>query len=159
MLAPLSRLDRLTLLLGQWFGTGLSPLAPGTLGSLGAVPLFWLLRPSPLLYWMVTLLICVLGTLVADRCAALLQDEDPSSVVIDEVAGVMIALGPVANAPWFIGVFSWLLFRLLDIAKPGWIDRLQRLRPPGVGIMADDCLAGVLAGAIGWIATAVFGLT
>jgi phosphatidylglycerophosphatase A len=141
--------DHGALLLGQWFGTGLSPKAPGTVGSLGTLPLFFLLKDVPWpAYWAVTLVVSGGGIIVSERCAKLLGEKDPSSVVIDEVAGVMIALGIVRHAPlWVLGV-AWLLFRLLDITKPGLIDKAQHWPPYGVGIMADDILAGIVAGVL-----------
>ena len=139
--------DHSALLLGRWFGTGLSPKAPGTVGSVGALPLFFLLREVPWpAYWAVTLLVSGGGILVSERCAKLLGEKDPSSVVIDEVAGVMIALGMVRNAPLWILALAWILFRVLDITKPGLIDRAQHWPPNGVGIMVDDLLAGIFAG-------------
>lgn len=141
--------DHGALLLGRWFGTGLSPKAPGTVGSLGALPLFFVLRETPWpLYWAATLLVCGGGILVSERCAKLLGEKDPSSVVIDEVAGVMISLGMVRHAPLWILALAWGLFRLFDIMKPGIIDKAQHWPPYGVGIMADDILAGIVAGAL-----------
>jgi phosphatidylglycerophosphatase A len=143
-------LDHLALLLGQWFGCGLSPRAPGTVGSVGALPLFWALRDLPAAYWVTTGIVSTLGILVSNRCATLLGEKDPSSVVIDEVAGVLIALGFVRMSPWWALVTAWVLFRVLDIAKPGLIDRVQYLKPPGLGIMADDLLAGLGAGTVAY---------
>lgn len=69
-------------------------------------------------------------------------------MVIDEVAGVLIAMGLVANGPlWGLAV-AWVLFRVLDITKPWLIDKAQYLEPEGLGIMADDLLAGLVAGAL-----------
>ena len=143
--------DQLVLLIGQWFYTGRARYAPGTVGSLGAIPLFLLARDgSKLSYWTLTLVVSLLGIYVSDRCALILEDKDPSSVVIDEVAGVLIALGCVAHGPnWLLGV-AWILFRLLDITKPWLIDRAQYLKPAGLGIMADDLLAGLCAGGLAW---------
>lgn len=135
-------------MLGQWFFTGRAPVAPGTVGSLGTLPLFWLCRPLPTLaYWLVTGVIVLGGIAIGTRCATLLNDDDPPSVVIDEVAGVMIALGWVAQGPLWQWLLAWILFRILDIKKPWFIHDVQNLSPPGLGIMADDVLAGLLAGA------------
>lgn len=144
----LSLKDRSALILGQWFFTGRSPVAPGTAGSLGTLPLFWLCRSLPnWAYWGVTAALTLGGIAISTRCAVLLNDEDPPSVVIDEVAGVMIALGWVADGPLWQGLVAWVLFRILDIAKPWFIHDAQELRPSGLGIMADDVLAGLIAGA------------
>jgi phosphatidylglycerophosphatase A len=75
-----------------------------------------------------------------------LGEEDPQAVVIDEVAGTLLAMG-IARPAGIIGeLAAFALFRVLDITKPGVIDRAQRLRPEGLGIMADDVLAGLGAG-------------
>lgn len=145
--------DQLALLLGQWFWTGRAPVAPGTMGSLGAVPLVWaLLHASALVYWAATLLVCLLGFPISQKCSEILNDKDPSSVVIDEVAGVMLAVGMVRDAPLVILVLAWVLFRFFDIAKPLLIDKAQYWKPIGVGIMSDDILAGIVAGALSWAA-------
>lgn len=144
-----SGLSRLALLLSEWFGCGRSPFAPGTVGALGALPLYWLLRDqSSLIYWLSVSVISVVGIAASNRAAALLQDEDPSRVVIDEVAGVLIALGFVRGQAWWLEAIAWLLFRAFDIGKPGPVDRVQYLSPPGLGIMADDILAGIFAGLV-----------
>lgn len=83
--------------------------------------------------------------------------EDPQQVVIDEVCGTLIAMGMVSSAGWPIRLLALVLFRVLDITKPGPIDSVQRLEPPGVGIMADDLLAGVAAGVMAYSASALLG--
>lgn len=144
-------LDRSALLIGQWFGAGRSKLAPGTVGSVAALPLFFLFRSTPgWAYWSATTIVSLGGIAVSQRCAELLSDDDPQSVVIDEVAGVMIALGVVAAGPLWQLALAWVLFRLLDIFKPGIIERVQFLSPKGLGIMADDLLAGMAAGALAY---------
>jgi phosphatidylglycerophosphatase A len=96
----------------------------------------------------------VLGVPASGRVEALRGREDPPEIVIDEVAGQALALLllhltlPIA-APvplrWGLVALAFGLFRLLDIAKPGWIDRAQSL-PGGWGVVADDLVAGALAG-------------
>jgi len=81
--------------------------------------------------------------------------EDPQKVVIDEVCGTLIAMGMVSSGSWGIRLLALVLFRVLDITKPGPIDSVQRLEPPGVGIMADDLLAGVAAGVMAYSASAL----
>jgi phosphatidylglycerophosphatase A len=126
------------------------------MGSAGALPLFWALHSvSWPLYAGATVGCVGVGVVVSDRCAKLLGDKDPSSVVIDEVAGVLIALGAVANSPWPVLAGAWLLFRLLDITKPWLIDKVQYLKPAGLGIMADDVLAGAVAGGVAWSAAQI----
>lgn len=143
--------DHLALLLGQWFFTGRAPKAPGTVGSAGAVPLVWVLFETPhAIYWIATVIVTLVGFPISQKCSVILGDKDPSSVVIDEVAGVLIAMGMVRGAPLWILALSWILFRAFDIKKPSLIDKAQYWPPNGVGIMADDILAGIVAGAISW---------
>lgn len=143
-------------LLATGLGSGLLPKAPGTWGSLLAVALGEALLGAAGLPGLVALAAAstLLGVPASGRIAALRGVEDPSEVVVDEIAGQSIALAllhsvlPAAAAPlarWAFVLLAFALFRVLDIAKPGWIDRLQSL-PGGWGVMADDLLAGAIAG-------------
>ena len=142
--------------LATWFGCGLSPRAPGTVGSLGAVPLHLLLARAPApLHAAAVLLLSAAGTWAAQRYATTSGEDDPQRVVIDEVAGTLIAMGLVRNAPASIQLAALVAFRVFDIWKPGPIRRVEHVQPAGVGIMLDDLLAGACAGAIvyaGWVA-------
>jgi phosphatidylglycerophosphatase A len=133
--------------LATWFGCGHSPLAPGTVGSLGTLPLHFALRAlGPVPHAIVTIALTAAGVWAAQRVSDSLGEEDPSSVVIDEVAGTLLAMGIARPAGIAAELAALALFRVLDITKPGVIDRVQRLRPAGLGIMADDVLAGLGAG-------------
>lgn len=137
------------LVIAEWFGSGRLPKAPGTFGSLAALPLAFLLSPLGLLpYWIATLGLTGLGTIAAERASAIRREKDPQSVVIDEVIGVLLAFGFLIEGPLWGQILAFLLFRLLDITKPGPIFHLQSLKPNGLGIMADDVAAGLLAGAL-----------
>jgi phosphatidylglycerophosphatase A len=132
-----------------WFGCGTSPLAPGTVGTLGALPLYWVLRrSSPAVYLAAVAAVTGLGIWAAQREAERLGDDDPSSVVIDEVVGTLLALGLVRGRGLESEILALVLFRILDVLKPGPIGTAERARPAGVGIVADDALAGVIAGAL-----------
>jgi phosphatidylglycerophosphatase A len=150
--------SRFATLVATWFGCGLSPIAPGTAGSIGAVPLHLLLAQTP---WAVhlgaVLLVTAAGVWSAQVYAVARGVKDPQSVVIDEVAGTVIAMGAVRAAPWFVQLAALVAFRALDILKPGPIRRLEHLEPVGVGIMFDDLLAGVFAGAALWLGWRLFG--
>jgi len=136
-------------LLGTWFGCGLSPRAPGTVGSLGALPLHLLLRQTPgAVHTAAVAFLLAAGTWAAQRYASEQGEQDPQTVVIDEVAGTLLALGCVRHEPLWLQGLAFLLFRLFDIWKPGPIRRVEHLQPTGVGIMADDVLAGLCAGAL-----------
>jgi len=135
--------------LATWFGCGKSKVAPGTVGAFGTLPLHLALRclgPGP--YWATTFALTLAGLWASQRVSEASGDDDPSSVVIDEVAGTLIAMGLVQHRRLAVRLAAFALFRVFDIAKPGPIDRSQHLKPAGLGIMADDVLAGVLAGLI-----------
>ncbi len=137
--------DRDVLFLATGGGCGYSPYAPGTVGSFAALPLGWLLSHLPLLASMVLVAVFAAAAVrIAHRAASLLNRADPKAVVIDEIAGVMVAcLGLKLS---FSGCFIIILiFRFFDVLKPfpvGWLDR--RLKG-GRGIVADDLAAGLLA--------------
>ena len=140
---------RLAPLLATWFGCGLSRWAPGTVGSIGAVPLHLLLcRLSPLAHGACVLIVSALGVWAAQRYAEQRGETDPQRVVIDEVAGTLIALGMVRSDGYAAGLAALVLFRVFDIWKPGPIRRLEHTRPLGAGIMLDDLLAGLVAGTL-----------
>ena len=138
--------------LATWFGCGLSPRAPGTVGSVGAVPLHLLLAQAPRgVHLAAVLLVSAVGVWAAQVYAVERGENDPQRVVIDEVAGTIIAMGVVRTAPWFVQLAALVAFRVLDIWKPWPIRRVEHLQPVGAGIMCDDLLAGVLAGAVVWL--------
>jgi phosphatidylglycerophosphatase A len=127
-------------------------------GSLGAVPLHLALATlGPLPHAAIVLALSAAGIWASNEIARAEGVEDPQKVVIDEVCGTLIAMGMVSGQSVGIRVLALALFRLLDITKPGPIDTVQRLEPPGVGIMADDLLAGVAAGIMAYSASALLG--
>jgi phosphatidylglycerophosphatase A len=148
---------RVTTLVSTWFGAGFLPIAPGTWGSLAAIPIAHLI----VVLWGIwglagfALGVAVVGTHAAGETARLRGVKDPSEVVVDEVAGQAIALLPVyALVPADAAVLrvasvllAFFLFRILDVWKPGPIGWLERL-PGGFGIMADDILGGAVAAAM-----------
>ena len=141
--------DRSVLLLATWFGSGFSPRAPGTAGTLATLPLFWaLLHAPPIALPLATLVVSAVGVWSAQRVAVARGEEDPQIVVIDEAAGVLVALWVGAAGGLWTTLLAAALFRLFDIWKPGPIRSLESLKPPGVGIMADDLAAGLVAGII-----------
>lgn len=136
-------------LLATWFGCGLSPRAPGTVGSLGALPVAALIHATlgPLALALAALLAFAIGLWASARYAAADDDKDPSAVVIDEVAGQWLTLAAVPLAwPWYAAGF--VLFRLFDILKPWPVSWADRRLPGAWGIMVDDMLAGLYAGAV-----------
>ena len=151
-------------------GVGYLPVAPGTWGSLVGIGLYVLLRAGLLkvffsiglenrwsllrvAYGLVVLeflaitAIALVGTWAATRTEKLSGKKDPGKVVVDEVAGQMIALVPLGlgiGMVWWNAMPAFLLFRLFDIIKPYPCRHLEKL-PAGLGIMADDIVAGIYA--------------
>lgn len=135
------------------FGIGYLPLCPGTWSAIFAVliwlPLYFLATP-----W-VTFLATAAGALFfsvagvwASNVAERYWGKDPVVACVDETAGQLVALLPLASySPWWLIIVSLALFRFFDIYKPLGIRSLERL-PGGIGMMADDILSGIYAGII-----------
>ncbi len=134
------------------FGSGLAPRAPGTAGTLMAVPLYLLLvrLPAPG-YLLATLLVTVTGVWICERASRQLGVHDHPGIVWDEFAGFLVTM--LAAPPgWTAVVAGFVLFRLFDVWKPwpiGWVDRRVH---GGPGIMLDDLLAGLMAAPLLWLA-------
>jgi phosphatidylglycerophosphatase A len=125
-------------------GAGYSPLVPGTAGSAVGVLSFWALTGlSPQAQLVATLTLFGLGVAASSRTAASLGRKDPSIVVIDEVVGQWASLLFLPLTPATAAV-SFLLFRAMDVVKP-WPARDFESLPGGLGIMADDLMAGIYA--------------
>jgi phosphatidylglycerophosphatase A len=133
--------------IARWFGCGLFPYGPGTIGALGAIPLqLALMRLPSGLHYLCVAGITVIGVWASAMAVQVLGSDDPQQVVVDEVAGTLIAMAFVTHHSVWSLIVAFVAFRLLDIFKPGPIDSVQRLRPEGLAIMADDILAGLGAG-------------
>ncbi len=132
--------------LSTWFGCGLSPIAPGTVGSLAALPLaavcVWF--SGPWLLGTIAVILLIVGIPTTGAYARAVGIADPPEAVIDEVAGQCLTLVvvPLAPLPYLVG---FLLFRFFDIAKPFPLRWLERKLPGGYGIMLDDTGAAVYA--------------
>lgn len=132
-------------LLALGFGSGLAPRAPGTFGTLAAIPVYLLCAQLPLmLYLLVVIATFALGIYVCGRTARALGVHDHPGIVWDEVVGYLLTM---AWAPpgWLWVVLGFVCFRLFDILKPWPIRVLDRSVHGGLGIMIDDALAGALA--------------
>ncbi len=138
------------------FGAGLMPRAPGTFGTLAALPLWWLVAGLPLAaYLAVTLAAAVGGVWLCGRTARALGVHDHPAIVWDEVAGFLVTMTAVPGGwPWLLAGFA--LFRLFDIWKPWPIRWLDARVTGGLGIVLDDFLAGALACALLHLAAVVF---
>lgn len=134
------------------FGLGRLGFAPGTLGSLVALPIAWLVMRFGGMYVLlgVTAVVAIAAIWVSDAYAKESGDEDPQDCIIDEVAGQMLAcaLAPLSLAGFAL---AFVLFRLFDISKLWPISAVERIGG-GAGIVGDDMLAGLIAGLV--VATA-----
>lgn len=132
-----------------WFGCGYVRRAPGTIGSVGALPFAWALQTlgPPILLPAASLLVFALGWWLTHLHLREDTDRsrtDPQWIVIDEVAGMWLAVSAF-DPSWLTYALGFLLFRLFDIWKPwpiGWVDRHVK---GGLGVMLDDYLAGLFA--------------
>jgi phosphatidylglycerophosphatase A len=140
--------NKAALALATWGGSGYFPVGPGTAGSIAAVAIAWglvnglgwapgwLAALAAVLFWP--------GVVASTAAARHFGRPDPPQVVVDEVIGQWLALAVASPGEWKDWLAAFALFRLLDIAKPFAIRRLERL-PGGLGIMADDAAAGLCA--------------
>lgn len=130
------------------FGSGLSPVAPGTVGSAVALLPWLALRELPWPWYFVTLALAfVVGVWAANVMVARLRLADPGAIVWDEFVGQWIALAPLL---WFAHDWRWVvagfvLFRLFDVWKPWPVSWADRAVKGGLGVMLDDVLAGAYA--------------
>ena len=127
------------------FGAGLAPVAPGTCGSLAALPIFLLLHELGSLFYAGALGVAfIAGITLCARAAESLGVHDHPGIVWDEMVGLWVALCFIPFS-WGAVVLGFALFRLFDIVKPWPIGLLDRRVGGGLGIMLDDLAAGILA--------------
>lgn len=128
------------------FGSGLAPKAPGTFGTLMAIPLYLLLQLMNFeLYLVAVVVISFVGIYICDKSARMMGEHDHPGIVWDEFAGFFITMIAVPFE-WIWVLLGFGLFRFFDIVKPqpiGWLDKHVK---GGLGIMVDDVLAGIMAG-------------
>jgi phosphatidylglycerophosphatase A len=137
-----------TLFLAFGFGSGLSPKAPGTMGTLAAIPLWWLLAQLPLTsYLIVVLIAAVVGITICGRAADQMGVHDHGGIVWDEFVGFWIAMAALPIT-WQSLILGFVLFRIFDILKPWPISWLDKKVSGGFGIMIDDVIAGLAAAAV-----------
>ena len=146
---PRPPLWRVSSLIATWFGAGLLPKVPGTWGSLAALPFAWLIvwAGGPVALACATAVAFGIGWWASEIYAK--ARSDPGDVVIDEVAGQWLVLIVI---PLDFGLYAlgFALFRLADITKPWPANWAEQRLPGGLGIMADDIIAGVYAGVVVW---------
>jgi phosphatidylglycerophosphatase A len=148
-------IDRLAILTGTFFGSGLLPKAPGTWGTLAAMPLAWWVAPAPiatkLALWIFLL---ATGTWAGKKFHDLFGVADNQNIVMDEVVGLGLTALFVVREDWKGWIVAFVLFRLFDIVKippVRAVDRWSKGSPgkpmnpwiAGFGVMADDVVAGL----------------
>ncbi len=126
------------------FGSGLSPIMPGTMGTIVALPIVWAMSFTPwYIYIAIVVLAFVIGVKVCQTTSDALQLHDHGGIVWDEIVGLMVAFIFVPFT-WFTALLGFLLFRLFDIAKPWPIGSIDKRVHGGFGIMIDDIIAGAI---------------
>jgi phosphatidylglycerophosphatase A len=138
-------MDRLFMAIATGLGLGYAPFAPGTFGTMLALPIHFLISRLPLAWYFGALaFIIVLAILAAGSAEKILDRPDPGEVVIDEVAGMLVAMIMIPSHP-----LAWLLafafFRFFDIVKPWPVRFFDRHCHGGPGIVLDDLAAGLYA--------------
>jgi len=137
-------MNRFILLLASGLGAGYSPFAPGTVGTLVAIPIVLLLSPirSPV-YELTIVTLFFLSSWIADKAQNHWQKKDDQRIVIDEMMGYVLTLLWIPKTLLFISI-GFLLFRFFDIVKPFPCRRLEKVRG-GFGVVLDDVFAGICA--------------
>ena len=127
------------------FGAGLAPWAPGTMGTLVAIPLYLLLQGlSPGTYLLLLIGLFLIGLWACDKAARELGGGDPGAIVWDEILGYLVTMA-LAPPGWIWILLGLVLFRFFDILKPWPIGPLDRRVTGGLGILLDDLIAGAMA--------------
>jgi phosphatidylglycerophosphatase A len=136
--------DRVVMFLATGFYTGKAPIAPGTFGTLPGLLLCWAISGISATGSVALILALIaLAVWMADRAEKQIGSRDPGSIVIDEIAGMTVTLVGLPFA-WHTALAGFVVFRILDIAKPFPVRFLERRLSGGVGIVADDVAAGIM---------------
>ena len=138
-------MKRFILLLATGFGVGYSPIAPGTLGTLVAIPIYYFLSEiSSPLYEITLIGLFFLSVWISENAERLFAKKDDQRIVIDEIVGFLITMLWVRKTLPFI-IIGFFLFRFFDILKPFPIRRLEKGLKGGYGVVLDDVVAGIYA--------------
>lgn len=149
-LTPKQILTDPVLFLAFGFGSGLVKKAPGTMGTVAAIPVYLVcVQFNFWIYAGLTLIATVAGVWICDIAAKKLDEHDFGGIVWDEVAGYLITMLFVPFS-WQALLLGFVLFRVFDIVKPQPIKWIDAKVTGGLGIMLDDVLAGVFAGLVAW---------
>lgn len=134
--------QKMILFLATGFFSGKAKIVPGTIGTLAGIPFVLLFKIIPMSFHLIYGVVFVLAAVfIADKAAEIMGEEDPGCIVIDEMAGYVIALSlvPVQVSTLVAGFF---IFRFFDIMKPGPVRYFERNFSGGAGIVLDDVMAG-----------------
>jgi phosphatidylglycerophosphatase A len=141
-------LNRFFILLATGFGAGYSPIAPGTLGTLVAIPIYYFLSDIPSPFYEITLVgFFFLSVWISENAEAFFGKKDDPRIVIDEVMGFLITMLWLPKAILFV-ILGFFLFRFFDILKPFPIRYLERRLKGGLGVVLDDVMAGIYANVV-----------
>ncbi len=138
-------MTKLAALIATWFGSGLLPKAPGTWGSLAALPFAWVIlfvAPSALALVAASFLLLFVGVWASALHSDTLGTHDAGEIVVDEVVGqwIVLAVAPISPLGW---AAAFVLFRIFDVIKPWPINWIDKRVTGGWGIMLDDVVAGI----------------
>jgi phosphatidylglycerophosphatase A len=134
-----------------FFYVGRSPNAPGTMGSLAALPFAWYLWLLPIpTAWAIVVAVFVMGTLAASVVIRRTGTQDHQSIVIDEVIGIFLTTSIAAHL-WWHYLLAFILFRIFDIWKPFPVGLVDKNVKGGIGTMLDDVVAAMFATGILWV--------
>ncbi len=129
------------------FGAGLAPKAPGTFGTLVALPIYWLIQNWSLTtYVALVLVMFIAGIWLCQKASDWLKQDDASGIVWDEIVGYLVAM-TFAPSGWQWILVGFVLFRFFDILKPWPVSLADRKLHGGLGVMLDDVVAGLYAAA------------
>jgi phosphatidylglycerophosphatase A len=138
-------MNRFILILATGFGVGYSPIAPGTLGTLVAILIYYFLSEiSPPLYEITLIGFFFLSVWVSENAERFFRKKDDQRIVIDEIIGFLTTMLWVPKTIRFV-IIGFFLFRFFDILKPFPIRRLEKGFKGGFGVVLDDVVAGVYA--------------
>ena len=138
-------MNRFFLIIATGFGVGYSPVAPGTLGTLVAIPIYYFLSDIPSPLYEITLIgFFFLSVWISENAETSFGKKDDQRIVIDEIIGFLITMLWVPKTTSFI-IIGFILFRFFDILKPIPIRRLEKGLKGGYGVVLDDVAAGAYA--------------
>lgn len=127
------------------FGSGCMPFAPGTFGTIAAIPLWYCLQFLPFYSYLgIVLIIFIFGTYFAHKASHELNVHDHGGIVIDEFVGYFITMSLIPTS-WINVLIGFILFRIFDVIKPWPIRYFDKHVKGGFGIMIDDVIAGLIA--------------